>query len=183
MWRLSILPYYFCKWNSRSNYIMHLVIIHWRILPYFFWILLCLHMSVILTVIKAVLAVLGDRRVGRTNRGTFGVALRFQCSGLSEFWLQLSSSIPDALSASQSSSLWFGFSQSRFQFSQFLVSEMVSGEQSSSHSAGWWSIRVIRQTFDTWVLPSGRTCADIAGGTGPLSDNLDAARPSCWKFN
>jgi hypothetical protein len=67
---------------------------------------------------------------------------------------------------------------SPFQFSQFSVSEMLAGELSSSLSAGWRLIRLIRRKFNTSVRPQGRSFADKAGGTGDFSDNLNAAAPS-----
>jgi len=39
----------------------------------------------------------------------------------------------------------------------------------------------IRQTFTIWVRPPGRSIADVGGGEGDLSDNLNAATPSGWK--
>jgi len=90
-------------------------------------------------------------------------------------------SISDSSSATQSSSLVSGLSKSPFQLSQSSVSEMLSGAQSSSPSTGWWLILRIRRTFMIWVLPPGRAFADKAGGKGDLSDNLNAAAPSCWK--
>jgi len=41
----------------------------------------------------------------------------------------------------------------------------------------------MQQTFITWVCTAGRPFADKAGGKGNLSDNLNAAAPSCWKFD
>ena len=101
------------------------------------------------------------------------------------FWipLLLSSSISDSLSASQTSSLLFGLSKSTFQSSQCLVSETLSGALSSSLLAGWRSIYLIQQTFNTCVPPAGRCFADKADGTGNLSDDLNAAAPSCWMFD
>jgi len=58
---------------------------------------------------------------------------------------------------------------------------MLSGMQSSSVLTGWCMILHIRQTFNIWARPHGRSVADIAGGKGDLSDNLNAATPSCWK--
>jgi hypothetical protein len=95
----------------------------------------------------------------------------------------LFSSISDSLSASQSFSLLFGLSKSPFQLSQFSVSEMLSDELSSSLSVGWRSILLIQRTFNSSVRPPGRYFADKAGGTGDLSDNLNAAGPSWWKFD
>jgi len=161
---------------------MNLVIIHWCILSYFFLILLFLLNSNILTVISTHSAIFLDCRIGRINLGTFDAALTFLCSGISESSLLLSSFISDLLSASQSSSLSFELSKSPCQFSQFSVSEMLSGERSSSLSAAWQSICFMQRAFITWVHPPERSFGDKAGGTGDHSDNLNAATPSCWKF-
>ena len=176
-----MLPLFISKSNSRSNYIMNLVIIHWRILSYFFLIPLVLLISIILTVINAFSTFFFVCCIGRINPGTFGAALTFHCSGVSESTLPFSSSISDSLSASQSSSLAFGLSRSPFQLRRFSVSEMLSGELSSSLSAGWRSIRLFRRTSNIWVHHPGRSFADKAGGTGDFSDNLNTATPSCWK--
>jgi len=58
---------------------------------------------------------------------------------------------------------------------------MLSGALSPSLSTGWWLILRIRWTFNIWVRPPGRSFADKGGGKGDLSDNLNAAAPSCWK--
>jgi len=58
---------------------------------------------------------------------------------------------------------------------------MLSGAQSLLLSNGWLLITRIRRTFTIWVLPPGRSFADNAAGKGDLSDNLNAAAPSCWK--
>jgi len=61
---------------------------------------------------------------------------------------------------------------------------MLSGALSSSFSDGGCSILLIPQTFNTCVRPPGRFFADNGGGgKGDLSDNLNAAAPSCWKFD
>jgi len=56
---------------------------------------------------------------------------------------------------------------------------MLSCALSSSHWTGWWLILRIQQTFNIWVRPPGRSFADKGGGNGDLSDNLNAAAPSC----
>jgi len=58
---------------------------------------------------------------------------------------------------------------------------MLSGARSLSLSTGWRLILQIRRTFKIWVLTPGRSFADKAGGKGDLSDNINAAAPSCWK--
>jgi len=60
---------------------------------------------------------------------------------------------------------------------------MLLGALSLSLSDGWRSILLIQRTFNTLVHPPGLTFADKAGGKGDLSDNLNAAAPSCWKFD
>ena len=42
---------------------------------------------------------------------------------------------------------------------------------------------MIWRTFNNAVRPPGRSLADKAGGTSDLSDNVDAAAPSCRKFD
>jgi len=77
--------------------------------------------------------------------------------------------------------LSFGLSNSPFQFSQSSVSEMLSGALSSSLLTGWCLILRTQRTFKIWVCPPGRSFANKAGGKGDLSDNLNAAAPSCCK--
>jgi len=55
---------------------------------------------------------------------------------------------------------------------------MDSGAQSSSLWTGWRLSLLSWWTFNIWVRLSGRY---KAGGKGDLSDNLNAAAPSCWK--
>jgi len=157
---LNMLSWYCSQRNSRSNYIMNLVIIHWCILSYFFLIPLFLLVSIILTIINVFAAFFFDQRIGRIDLGTFSAALRFRYSGLSESSLPLSSSISDLVSSSQSSCSLFGLSKSPFQLSQCSVSEMCSGELPSSLSAGWRSIPLIWRKFNTWVSPPGRSFED-----------------------
>jgi len=57
---------------------------------------------------------------------------------------------------------------------------MLSGARSSSLSTVWRLILQIWRTFDIWVRPPGRSFADTGGGKGDLSDNWNAATPSCW---
>jgi len=97
--------------------------------------------------------------------------------------MPLSSSISDSLSTSESSLLSFGISKFLIQWSQYSVSAMLSGAQSSSLSAWCSSIGLIGQRVNTWVRPRGRSFAEKAGGTGDLSDNLNAATWSGWKFD
>ena len=81
---------------------------------------------------RSVSAFFFDRLIGRINAGTFGAVHTFCCSVVSESSLPLSSSISESLSASQLASLSIGLSKSPIQLSQFLVSEMLSGELSSA---------------------------------------------------
>jgi len=81
---------------------------------------------------RSVSAFFFDRLIGRINAGTFGAVHTFGCSVVSESSLPLSSSISESLSASQLASLSIGLSKSPIQLSQFLVSEMLSGELSSA---------------------------------------------------
>jgi len=154
---------------------------HWRILSYFFFPPLFLCVSTALTVTNTFSTCLFDCHVGRTNPGTFGAALTSRSSEHSGSSMPLLCSISDSSSAAQSSSLSFGLSQSSFQFSQSLVSEMLLGVLSSSLSTGWQLILRIQRTFNIWGLPPGKSFADKAGGKGDLSDNVSAAAQSCWK--
>jgi len=137
--------------------------------------------SIILIVNQVISTFFFDYGIGWINSGTFGAAHTFHSNVVSESSLPLSCSVSDSSSRSKSSSLLFGLSTSPFQISQLSVSQMLSGELSSSLSAGWWSIHLIQQTFNTGVRPPGRSFADQAGGTGDFSDNLNAAAQSCRK--
>jgi len=97
--------------------------------------------------------------------------------------MTFASLISDSSSTSQSWSLAFGLSKSRFQSIQFLVMEVRSDALSSSLSARWWLILFIRGTFNSWIRPPGKTSADNVGGNSDLSDKLDAAARSCCKFD
>jgi len=178
---VNILPSYYSKWNSRSSNTKNLLKTYCPILSYFFLFPLILHVSVALTITNTFPVFFFDLRVSPINPGTFGAAHTSCCSGHSRSSKQLSSSTSDSLSASQSSSHSFCLSKSPFQLSQFPVSEMLSGVLSSWLSAAWLAIRLIRLTFNTWVCSPASSFADIAGGNGDLSDNLNAAAPSCWK--
>ena len=156
---------------------------YWPNLSYFFLFPLFLLDSIALTVTNPFSACFIDFHVGRINPGTFGAALTTQCSAHSDALMPLHGSMSDSSSASHSTSLLFGLSNSPFQLSQFSVSEMLSGALSSSLSNGWQLIYQFRQTFNTLVCPPGRFFVDIAGGKGDLSDNLNAAAPSCCKFD
>jgi len=103
------------------------------------------------------------------------------CSGHSGSSMLFSCSISDSTSAAQSSWLLLGLSQSPFQLSQSSMSEMHSGALSSWLSTGWQLILRIRRIFNIWVRPPGRSFADKGGGKGDLSDDVNAAAPSCWK--
>jgi len=78
---LNILPYYFSKWHSRSNYIKNLVKIRWPIPSYFLLIPLFLCISIELTIINTFSDCFIDRRTVWINPVTFSAA--FTCS----FWL------------------------------------------------------------------------------------------------
>jgi len=69
------------------------------------------------------------------------------------------------------------------QFSFLPKSTMLPGSLCSSLSAGWQVILVIWWRFNTCVCPPGRSISAKASGNGDLSDNLNAATPSCWKFD
>jgi len=58
---------------------------------------------------------------------------------------------------------------------------MLSGVLSSSHSTGSRLFLRIRLTCNVWVPPPARSFADKGGGKGDLSNNINAAAPSCWK--
>jgi len=154
---------------------------HWHILSYFFFTCLFLLICITLTVSNTISAWVFDFRIGRSNPGTFGAALTSCSSGHS--W----SSMPflyytlDSSSAAQLSLLSFGWSKSRFQFTQCSVTAICSCVLSSSLSTGWKFILRIVRTFKIRVLPPGRYLAEKAGGKGDLSDNLNAATTSCWK--
>jgi len=120
-------------------------------------------------------------RVGRINPVTFGSALISRCIGHSGSSIGWSCSYQIQRPRVQSSSLSFGLSNSPFQWSQSSASKMLSGALSSSLPTGWQLIVRIRRIFNTWVHPPWRSFADKAGGKGDLSDNLNAAAPSCWK--
>jgi hypothetical protein len=180
---VDILPWHFSTYNSWSNYIMNLVIIHGRILSYYLLMALFILVSIILTVSNTYSTFFPHCHIRRKGLGTFIAALTLRTTGVSQSSLPLSSSVCHSLSASQLSSLSFGLCKSPFQLCQFWVSEMLSGEQSCTLSAGWRSIRLIQQTFNYWVCPPGRSFADNAGGTADFADNLNAAAPSVWEFD
>jgi len=139
--------------------------------------------SIVLTVNNSFSAMLVGDNVGQIDPGTLGAALACRCSVVSGSSMPLSGSMLDSLSASQSSWLTFGSSMSLSQTSQFSVSQMLSGALSSSHSARWQSILLNRWKFSSWVRPPWRAFAHKPGGTGDLSDNLNAATPSCGMFD
>jgi len=89
----------------------------------------------------------------------------------------------DSSSGSQLCSLTFRLSKWPLHCSQCSVSEMLSGAVSWLGFGGWQSIPCIRQIFNTWHHPPGRLFEDTAGGKGNLSDNVNAATPSCWMIN
>jgi len=180
---LTILPWYISKSNSRSCIIKNLVKTYQHILSYFFLFHLFLLVSIALTINNHISVLFFHIWVGRINPGTFSVALTSRCLG--HLWSSMpwSSSIAYSLSASPSSSLTIGLSKSPFQNSQLSVSQIHSGALSTLLAAGWWSILYIRHTYNTWVLLPGRSFTDKAGWNSDLSDNLNAAAPSCWMFD
>jgi len=181
MWLLNILPKYLSRWNSQANKIKNLVKIHWHIRSYFSLFPLFLLVSIVMTVINTCSVFVIDLWVGRINLGTLGATLWSCCSVVSGSLIPLTSTISDAMFASQSSSLSFVFSKSPFQSSQFSVSEMLPGALYSVLPVGWQLLLLIRHTSNTSVRPPRRSFADKAGGRGDLSDNLNAAAPSCRK--
>ena len=156
---------------------------YWPILSYVFLFPSYLLVWFAVTIINPCSACFIDLHVGRINPGRCGTALTSRCSGVSRAFMPLSHSIFDSSSPSQLSSHTFGWSKSRFQFSQFLVFEKFPDALSSSLSAGWQLILLIRRTFDTLVHSPGMCIADKASSKGDLTDNLNAAAPSCWKFD
>jgi len=152
-------------------------------MSYCFLFPLLLLVSILLTIINTYATCFFDHCVGQINPWTFGAALAFCCSGAFISLIPLSCSISDSLSASQSSLLSFGLSQLPFQSRYILVSEILSGELSLSLLADWWSTRLIHRIFNIWVCSPGRFFADRAAGAGDLSDNLNAAAQSRWKFD
>jgi len=155
--------------------------IAWHILSYIVLFPSFLLVSIELTVIIPFLAFLFDLCAGQINQGTFGKALTSSSSRFCRFSMSLSSSMLNWLSASQSSSLLFGLSESPYQSSQFSLSEIHSDALSSSLSAAWQSILLIRQTSNTWIHPPRRSFAAKAGGQGDVFDNVNPATPSRWK--
>jgi len=173
-------PWYISNWNSRWSFIKKHVK-HWRILSYRLFTPSFLLILIALTVTNTFSVYLFDFRVGWFNLGSFGAALISRCSRHSGSLMRFSCSTSDSTSAAQLSSLLCWFLKSPFQLSQYLVSKMLSGAQYSSHSTGWRLNLLIQQTFNNWVLPTGRSFADKAGGKGDLSVNLNAAAPWCSK--
>ena len=154
---------------------------HWCILSDFFFTALFLLVSTALTITNTLSACLFDFRGGWIDPGTFSVVHTSCCSGHSGSSMWLPGSTLDWTSAVQLPSLSFVLSRSSCQFSQSSVSEMLSGTLLTSVSTEWWFILLIPRIFNIWVRPPGRFFADKAGGKGDLSDNLNAAAPSCYK--
>lgn len=84
MRQLNVLPWYLFKWNSWSNHIKILVKIHWCIESYILLFLLFLLVCIELTIINTIWAFIFDLHIGRINPGTFGEALTFRCSRVSD---------------------------------------------------------------------------------------------------
>jgi len=154
---------------------------YWCILSYFFFTRIFLLVSIALTVSDTLTGCLCDFRVGWINLRISGTALKSRCSGYSGSSMPLACAISESTSAMQSSSLSFRLSKSPFQLCQSSVSQTVPGVLSYSHLTGSRLILQIWLTFNLWVRPPGRSFADKDGGKGDLSDNLNAATPSCWK--
>jgi len=129
----------------------------------------------LLTVIITLQVIFYDLCIGRMNPETFCASLTSCCHGVSGPTMPISSSISEALSASQLSLLSFGLFKSPFQSSQFSVSKMISGTLSSLVSVGWLSILLIQLTFSTSVCSLERTVSQQVGNTGDLSNNLNSA--------
>jgi len=135
------------------------------------------------TIINPLWAFFFDLHVGQINLGTFVVA-HTSCSSVhSWFSMPLCRSISDSVSSFQSSLLSLRLSQPPFQLSQCSVPEMLTSVLSSSLWPGWWSILHLWCTLNTSVRTPGRSFADKAGAKGDLSDNINSAPPSCWKFH
>jgi len=156
---------------------------HWPILSSVFLISVFFLVWIIFTVIKTLWAIYYGFCISRINPGTFCEAIIIRCTRDCASSMPLSSNMLDSLFASQLFSLSFGLSKSPLQSSQFSLSEIHSGSLAFSMSAGWWLIRFIRGTFNTWVRHPGRSFADKAVGTGGIFDNLNVAAPSCCKFD
>jgi len=154
---------------------------HWCILSYFSFTALSLLTLIGLTFTYTFSACLFDFSVGRIDPGTFGMARPSCCSVHSGFSMLWSCPISVSPSTAQSSSLSFTSYKFSFKWSQSAVSEMISGALSWSLSIGSWLILWICQTSMIRVRPPGRTIVDTGGGKGDLTDNLNAAAPSCWK--
>jgi len=156
--------------------------IHWHILSDFFLVPRFLLISIVLTVINSFISFFFDLHVGRINSERFSEEPTFRCSEGSGTSTLLSNSTFNSLSASHSSWLSFGISQSQLQSSQISVAEMCQGAQFWSRLARSRSSRSIRWTFNTSVRPPGQFFAGKPRGKGDLTDNVNAAAPSCWKF-
>ena len=162
---LTICLWYISKWNSRASLIMMLVK-HGCFLPTLLLISLFLLVSTAFIVANIIAECLFDIFVGWINPGTFCAAFTYHCSGLPGSSITLFCPLSDSMSAVQFSLLSIGLSQLPFQWNQSLVSQMVSGTQSSSLSTGWRWILLIWLTVNIWVLPSRRSFTDQGGGKG-----------------
>jgi len=180
---LTILPYYFSKTTPRSSNIKNLGKTYQCILSYMILSPLFHLFCVALTFFDPFPVCSFDLCVGRVKPGWSSVALTSCCSGLSDSLMPLPSTISNSSSSTKLSSLSFGVFKSPFQLCQCSVSDMLPGALFRSLSAGWWLIICIRWTFNTWVRPPRRSASDTAGDIGYRSDTLNAATPSCWKFD
>jgi len=177
---LIILPDNFSRWKYQSLNIKNLVKTYGPLLSYFFLYRLFLLISILLTIIIPFAVFFWDVHVSWINLGTFGGAHKSWGDGLFRSKMPGSSSTSDLSSTTQSFWLNLGLSTSAVQSSQLLVSQMLSGAQCSSLSAGSRTIVLGRWTFNTWIHPLPRSIGNRALGNGDLSNNLNAAIPSRW---
>ena len=117
-WLLKIVSIYYLKCNFQSNYIVHMVMVHWCTL--FYSVLICwfLLVTVILTILDALSAFFLNSCIGLINPGTFCTALRFRWSGASETSRPLSRAKFNSFSCSQLSPLSSGLFKTLVQLSQ-----------------------------------------------------------------
>jgi len=151
---LTSLWQYISKWHTRSININNSL----------FLILSFLLVLIALNITKAILPSFSNFRVSKMTSGTFGVALRCSCSGISGSLMQLSCSISYSMSASQLSSLSCRLSKWLLKLSQFLAYKTHSCALSLSISIGWHSLLQVGRTSILELIFQG----------GPLQINLVA---------
>jgi len=162
----------------------------WLILSYISWIPLFLLVSIVPSFIKTYSAWFVDLRVGQINPGIFVAALTSCNSGVYESLVQLSSSNPDSLSASQSSSLSFGLCKSPFQPRQFSMSAnsfrwtilitfgwitVYSFDFANTQYFSWasWEVLCRRSWWQRWSFPQYKCSCTIMLNVSPACfDNL-----------